>query len=169
MRMPKHSSRDMLCESSPGALMLLPRALERIRYVLPPWNSRGLIEHILHLCVAATVRSPEFVLFSKVSFEPGLLTHRRRGFPPKNMRGNIEPATRQRWLTGLRQYAPWMFKEAAMVRNSQQESTLLPAEIVASFCSWCDSRSRTRRRLLANQCSRTRARAERLYTKPWIR
>ena len=49
--------------------------------------------------------------------------------PPKQMRGQVDASTRQRWLAGLRQYAPWMFEETAMVRNSQQELTLLPAEL----------------------------------------
>ena len=49
--------------------------------------------------------------------------------PPKQMWGQVSPEVRQRWLAGLRQYAPWMFEETAMVRHSQNELTLLPAEV----------------------------------------
>ena len=62
--------------------------------------------------------------------------------PPKQMRGNIDAASRQRWLAGLRQYAPWMFEESAMV--SQQSAGALALSgggqgAGASCCSWIDS------------------------------
>ena len=49
--------------------------------------------------------------------------------PPKQMRGQVSAQARQRWLTGAKQYAPWMFEAEAMVLNSQDELTLLPAEV----------------------------------------
>ena len=77
--------------------------------------------------------------------------------PPKQMRGQVDASTRQRWLAGLRQYAPWMFAETAMVRNSQQELTLLPAELEEQLHHYAPGATRVaevspkdRHRLLGN-------------------
>ena len=49
--------------------------------------------------------------------------------PPKRMKGTVSAAAKQRWLSGSRQYAPWMYEEHALVYEKNGDGQLLPAEL----------------------------------------
>ena len=49
--------------------------------------------------------------------------------PPKKMKGKLSAAARQRWLSGNRQYAPWVYEDHALVYEQSGEGQLLPAEL----------------------------------------
>ena len=49
--------------------------------------------------------------------------------PPKRMKGKLSAQARQRWLSGNRQYAPWVYEDHALVFEKSGEGQLLPAEL----------------------------------------
>ncbi|CAE7654513.1 Dnmt3b [Symbiodinium sp. CCMP2592] len=49
--------------------------------------------------------------------------------PPKKMRGTVSAAAKQRWLSGNRQYAPWVYEDHALVYEASGDGQLLPAEL----------------------------------------
>ena len=49
--------------------------------------------------------------------------------PPKRMKGKLSSAARQRWLSGHRQYAPWVYEDHALVFEKSGDGQLLPAEL----------------------------------------
>ena len=49
--------------------------------------------------------------------------------PPKKMKGKLSAAARQRWLSGNRQYAPWVYEDHALVFEKSGEGQLLPVEL----------------------------------------
>ena len=48
--------------------------------------------------------------------------------PPKKMKGRMSAQVRQRWLSGNRQYAPWVYEDHALVYEAGQ-GQIIPAEL----------------------------------------
>ncbi|OLP86253.1 DNA (cytosine-5)-methyltransferase 3A [Symbiodinium microadriaticum] len=77
--------------------------------------------------------------------------------PPKRMKGKLSAQARQRWLSGHRQYAPWVYEDHALVFEKSGEGQLLPAELTEQLHHYpagltrCESVTpKDRHRLLGN-------------------
>ena len=49
--------------------------------------------------------------------------------PPKKMKGRMSAQVRQRWLSGNRQYAPWVYEDHALVYEAGGQGQIIPAEL----------------------------------------
>lgn len=77
--------------------------------------------------------------------------------PPKKTKGKIDEQTRHRWLNDSRTYAPWQYRDAAMLHHHHHEPRVLPIEVKeqlhgfsANFTGVAGASERARHRMLAN-------------------
>jgi len=77
--------------------------------------------------------------------------------PPKRQRGTIDPATRHRWLSDARCFAPWQYQEHAMLSTWNHQFVVLPPEAKEQlhgfrpgYTAVAGADDRSRHRMIAN-------------------